>query len=72
MGLATAAGTPRPIVERLNAELQRALRIPEVRAKLEEIGGEVRGSTPAEMRSRVVTELKNWTQVIRQARIENQ
>jgi len=72
MGLATSAGTPQPIVERLNAEMQRALRNPEVRAKLEEIGGEVRGSTPAEMRNRVAMELKNWTQVIRQAGIEKQ
>lgn len=72
MGLATSAGTPQTIVDRLNAEMQRALRAPEVRAKLEEIGGEVRGSTPGEMRSRVATELKNWTQVIRQAGIEKQ
>ena len=72
MGLATSAGTPRAVIDRLNAETQRALRIREVRAKLEEIGGEVRGSTPGEMRSRVAAELKNWTQVIRQAKIENQ
>lgn len=72
MGLATSAGTPQSIVDRLNAEMQRALRAPEVRAKLEEIGGEVRGSTPGEMRGRVATELKNWTQVIRQAGIEKQ
>jgi tripartite-type tricarboxylate transporter receptor subunit TctC len=72
MGLATSAGTPQTIIDRLNAEMQRALRTPEVRAKLEEIGGDVRGSTPAEMRNRVATELNNWTQVIRQARIERQ
>jgi tripartite-type tricarboxylate transporter receptor subunit TctC len=72
MGLATSAGTPHIVVDRLNAEMQRALKIPEVRAKLEEIGGEVRGSTPGEMRNRVATELKNWTQVIRQAKIETQ
>lgn len=72
MGLATTAGTPQPVVDRLNAEMQRALRAPEVRAKLEEIGGDVRGSKPAEMRNRVVTELNNWTQVIRQAGIERQ
>lgn len=72
MGLATSAGTPQAVVDRLNAEMQRVLRVPEVRAKLEEIGGEVRGSTPGEMRARVATELKNWTQVIRQARIERQ
>ena len=72
MGLATSAGTPQPIIDRLNAEMQRALRTPEVRAKLEEIGGDVRGSTPAEMRNRVAAELKNWTQVIRQAGIKRQ
>jgi tripartite-type tricarboxylate transporter receptor subunit TctC len=72
MGLATSAGTPQSIVDRLNAEVQRTIRTPEVRAKLEEIGGDVRGSTPAEMRNRVATELNNWTRVIRQAGIERQ
>jgi tripartite-type tricarboxylate transporter receptor subunit TctC len=72
MGVATTAGTPQAIVDRLNAELQRVLRTPEVRARFEEIGGEVRGSSGAEMRNRVATELKNWTQVIRQAGIEKQ
>jgi tripartite-type tricarboxylate transporter receptor subunit TctC len=72
MGLATTAGTPQPVIARLNAEMQRTLQVPEVRSKLEEIGGDVRGSTPAEMRNRVATELKNWSEVIRQARIERQ
>ena len=72
MGVATSAGTPQPIIERLNAEMLRALRTQEVRSKLEEIGGDVRGSTPAEMRTRVAAELTNWTQVIRQAKIERQ
>ena len=72
MGVATSAGTPQPIIERLNVEMLRALRTQEVRSKLEEIGGDVRGSTPAEMRTRVAAELTNWTQVIRQAKIERQ
>ena len=72
MGLATSAGTPQPVINRLNAEMQRTLRTAGVRSKLEEIGGEVRGSTPGEMRSRIASELKNWTQVIRQAKVEHQ
>ncbi len=72
MGLATTAGTPPVIIERLNAEVRRSLQIREVRSKFEGIGGEVRASTPAEMRTRVATELKNWIQVIRQAKIEQQ
>jgi tripartite-type tricarboxylate transporter receptor subunit TctC len=72
MGLATTAGTPPAIIERLNAEMQRTLQAQEVRKRLEEIGGDVRGSTPADMRTRVATELKNWVQVIKQAGIERQ
>jgi tripartite-type tricarboxylate transporter receptor subunit TctC len=72
MGLATTAGTPRAIVARLNAEMQRTLGVAEVRKRLEDIGGEVRGSTPEEMRARVVGELQNWGRVIREANIARQ
>jgi tripartite-type tricarboxylate transporter receptor subunit TctC len=71
-GLATTAGTPRPIVMRLNAELHKALQIAEVRSRLEGFGGEVRGSTPEEMRARVVGEVARWSKVIRDANIEQQ
>ena len=71
-GLAAPAGTPRPIVNRLNAELLRALRVPEVRGRLEQIGGEVRGSTPEEMRTHVASEVQRWSKVIREANIERQ
>ncbi len=72
MGLATTHGTPRPAVERLNTAMLGALQVPEVRAKFVEMGGEVRGSTPEEMRARVERELQNWTRVIREAGIERQ
>lgn len=72
MGLATTHGTPRSPVERLNAAMLRALQVPEVRAKFVEMGGEVRSSTPEEMRTRVEHELQNWTRVIREAGIERQ
>jgi tripartite-type tricarboxylate transporter receptor subunit TctC len=68
-GLATTAGTPKAIVERLNAELQRVVQVPEVRAKLEEMGGEVRAGSSAEMKARVVTDLARWSKLIRDAKI---
>lgn len=71
-GLATTAGTPRAIVERLNVEVQKALQVAEVRARLESFGGEVRGSTPEEMRNRVATEVQRWSKVIADAHIQKQ
>jgi tripartite-type tricarboxylate transporter receptor subunit TctC len=71
-GLATTAGTPKAVVERLNAELKRASQVAEVRAKLEEMGGEVRASTSAEMKARVAGDLQGWVKVIKDAKIPQQ
>ncbi len=71
-GLATTGGVPRPIVMRLHAEMQKALQAPEVRARLEAFGGEVRGSTSEEMRARIAGEVQRWSKVIREAKIEQQ
>lgn len=63
------AGTPAAIVERLHAETQKALQVPAVKVRLEEMGGEARGSTPQEMAAMVSTELQKWTQVVTDAKI---
>jgi tripartite-type tricarboxylate transporter receptor subunit TctC len=70
LGIATAAGVPPPVVAKLNAAVHEALRVPEVRAKLEQIGGQVRGSTPGEMREMVASEIAQWSRVIDRAGIE--
>ena len=72
IGLAAPAGTPRAIIERLNAEVQRALQVPEVRSRLEGFGGEAKGSTPQEMKERVIFELARWKKVIADSRIPQQ
>jgi tripartite-type tricarboxylate transporter receptor subunit TctC len=71
-GLATTAGTPRPIVDRLNSEIQRALQLPEVRARIDTLGADTRGSTPTELRDRVATELARWKKVIADSKIPQQ
>jgi len=71
-GLMAPAGTPRPVIDRLNAETLKALQLPAVRTRLEEMGGEARGSTPEEMKAMVASELQRWTQVVADARIPKQ
>jgi tripartite-type tricarboxylate transporter receptor subunit TctC len=71
-GLAGPAGIPRPIVEQLNAEVRKALTAPEVRDRLEKIGGEVRPSTPAEFRDRVARELAMWVRIVDEAKLPKQ
>jgi tripartite-type tricarboxylate transporter receptor subunit TctC len=71
-GFMAPAGTPRPIVERLRAETLKALQVAAVRARLEDMGGEARGSTPEEMTTMVSAELKRWTAVVNEAHIPRQ
>ena len=72
IGLAAPAGTPKAIIERLNAEVQKAIQLPDVRARLEALGGEARGSTPQEMKERVVSEVARWKKVITDSKIPQQ
>ena len=58
-----------PYFTRLNAELQKALLVPAVKARLEEMGGEVRGSTSDEMRTMVANQTQKWIQVVNEAKI---
>lgn len=71
-GLMAPAGTPRPIVDRLHDEVQKALQLPVVRSRLEEMGGEARGSTPEEMRAMVAAQTQKWIQVVAEAKIPQQ
>ena len=68
-GVMAPTGTPRPIIDRLNAEVQKALVISAVKARLEDMGGEVRGSTPDEMRNMVAAQTQKWIQVVNDAKI---
>jgi len=65
-GLLVPARTPPEIVNRLNAELLKALASPDVRAKLAQQGAEPLGSTPAEYGAYIDSEIRRWTEVVRQ------
>ena len=63
------AGTPRPIVRTLSAEIGRALADPEVRAKLIAQGLTPRGTTPDELGRAMSAQLARYGQLIKQAGI---
>ncbi len=71
-GVMAPVGLPKPVLDRLNAEINKALLLPAVKARLEEMGGEARGSTPDEMKTLVANETQRWTQVVADAKIPKQ
>ena len=63
-------GTPQPIVQRLNAEILKILKLPDVATKLtDQLGMEIVGSTPEELQRFIVAEVARWGKVIRDANI---
>ena len=68
-GLAGPAKLPGAIVQRLNAEVHRAVALPEVKSKLENMGGDPRGTTPAEMRALVARQFATWGKLAKEANI---
>jgi tripartite-type tricarboxylate transporter receptor subunit TctC len=72
LGMATAPHTPRPIVDRLNTELHRALTLPEVQAKLKEGGNVATPTSPEGMRQQMTDEITNWRQLIKANNIKVQ
>ena len=70
--MAAPAGTPKPIIDRLNAEVRKAVEVPEVKARLSGMGGSPAGVSPAEMRDRVARELATWTKTVDDAGVQKQ
>lgn len=71
-GLAAPKGTPKAIIDRLNAEVVKALQSAEVRSRIEGLGAEVRSSTPQELRDRVAAESARWKKVVADSNIPQQ
>jgi tripartite-type tricarboxylate transporter receptor subunit TctC len=64
-GLAAPAGTPRAVVDRLNAELAKALAQPEMRQRLLDMAAAPEPSTPEQMRQFIASEIKRWRTVVK-------
>ena len=65
-GVLGPAGTPKPIVERFNAELRKVLAEPAVKARLaDQLGIDIWASSPDEMRTFVEGEIERWGKVVK-------
>jgi tripartite-type tricarboxylate transporter receptor subunit TctC len=69
-GLLAPAGTPTPIIERLNSEVGKALKHPEVRSRLQSEGAEAVGSSPQEFGAFFKAEITKWTRTVQRAGIQ--
>lgn len=71
-GFLAPAGTPKPIVDKLNAEINAALKMPDVRSKLEAAGIEIQGGTPQDYAALIKSDLAKWSKVIQKAGIQTE
>jgi tripartite-type tricarboxylate transporter receptor subunit TctC len=66
-GIVAPAGTPPAVINTLNAAINGSLNLPDVRANVARIGGEVRLATPSELPAFVAAEVKKWPPLVRAA-----
>jgi len=69
-GVLAPAGTPPAIVTRLNTEILRALKLPDVKERLEYVGFEIVGSTPAAFGAYIKSEIIKWAPVVKAAGVK--
>ena len=68
-GTCAPAGTPKEIVDKLNATITAGLADPAIKAKLKDLGGEPMSMTPAEFGKFLADETEKWAKVVRFANI---
>jgi tripartite-type tricarboxylate transporter receptor subunit TctC len=64
-GVSAPAGTPREIIDRLNAEGQKAVRAPDFVKRMSELGYDIVGGTPEQMAAMIQEELRRWGPVVK-------
>jgi tripartite-type tricarboxylate transporter receptor subunit TctC len=69
IGIFAPAGTPPEIIAKLNPELMRIMKLPEVQARLVTEGAKSRVNTPAEFGAFQKNEMTKWGKLIKEARI---
>jgi tripartite-type tricarboxylate transporter receptor subunit TctC len=69
-GVIAPAGVPRPIVDKLNAAINKAIRSPAMTTYYANVGDEAAGGTPEEFAATIATDSKKWGDVIKRAGIK--
>jgi tripartite-type tricarboxylate transporter receptor subunit TctC len=69
-GILAPAGTPKAIVEKLNLAINDALKLPDVRTRLQAAGIEIQSSTPEQFGEVIKVEIEKWGRVVKEAGIQ--
>jgi tripartite-type tricarboxylate transporter receptor subunit TctC len=64
-GVVVPAATPRPLVERINADIVKVLRMRDLRERLESLGAEVAPGTPQDFADYIAREIPKWAKVVK-------
>jgi tripartite-type tricarboxylate transporter receptor subunit TctC len=70
MGVFAPAATPKDIVAKLESGIKAALAVPEVRARFEIAGMNVRSGSAEELRKLLATDIAKWSKLVRENNIE--
>lgn len=69
LGFVVPAATPRDIVRKIQGDATRALAMPDLRLRIEELGNVPVGSTPEAFDAFIAADMKKWAKVIQDAKI---
>lgn len=64
-GLVAPAGTPRPVIDKINAEVNAILKLPDVAQKMNSAGFDLIGGTPEDFAKLIAAESARWTPVVK-------
>ncbi|MSQ70270.1 MAG: tripartite tricarboxylate transporter substrate binding protein [Betaproteobacteria bacterium] len=68
-GIVAPAGTPKPVIDRLQKEIAAVLQEPAVRERFDSLGYESIGNTPEQFREQIRADFTKWAKVVQQANI---
>lgn len=66
-GVIAPAATPAPIIDKLNAEMVKAFKRPDVQTRLTEMGAEYVGSTPQALSTQIANDVKTWAKWVKES-----
>lgn len=72
VGLLAPAATPKPVIDKLNAEVVRILKLPEVAERIVSQGGDPAGNSPAEFKTFIAAQSAKYARIIKQAGVKSQ
>ncbi|NIM41205.1 MAG: tripartite tricarboxylate transporter substrate binding protein [Hydrogenophaga sp.] len=72
LGFVAPAGTPKPVLQKIQADTAKALATPDVQKRAQEFGLQVVGSTPDQFDAFIASEMKRWGRIVTEANIQQE